>query len=60
VVGKWIGLCNEELRDLYQSPALVGMIKSVEKRRMEHVVISYVQIGRGRRAQILYNFTLKS
>jgi len=47
LVGKWIGLCNDELHDLYQSPAVVGIIKSVGKRWKEHVIISYVQMGGG-------------
>jgi len=67
VVGKWVGLCKEDFRDLYQSTAVVGMIKSVGKKWKEHVVISYVQTGGrwGRRrvtlsVKILYHSTLKS
>lgn len=63
LVGKWIGLSNEELLDLYKSPAVVGMIKSLGKRWVE--VISYVQMGGGERrvslsVKIFYHSTLKS
>lgn len=32
VVGKLVGLCNEDFHDLHQSTAVVGMIKSVGKK----------------------------
>jgi hypothetical protein len=34
----WIKLHNEELRDLYSSPTIVGAIKSTRMRWVGHVV----------------------
>ena len=57
-------MCNLERHDLYQSPAVVGIIKSVWKRWKEHVGIYYVQMGEKRRVtlsvKILNHSTLKS
>jgi hypothetical protein len=43
VTGEWIKLHNEELHDLYCSPAIVRMIKSRRMRWARHVA----RMGRG-------------
>jgi hypothetical protein len=37
VTGEWRRLDNEELRDLYSSPSIIGMIKSKRMRWAGHV-----------------------
>jgi hypothetical protein len=37
VTGEWRKLHNEELRDLYSSPSIIGMIKSKRTRWAWHV-----------------------
>jgi hypothetical protein len=37
VTGRWVKLHNEELRDLYSSPSLIGMIKSRRTRLARNV-----------------------
>jgi hypothetical protein len=37
VTGGWRKLHNEELRDLYSSPSIIGMIKSRRMRMVGHV-----------------------
>jgi hypothetical protein len=37
VTGQWRKLHNEELRDLYSSPSIIGIIKSIRMRWAGHV-----------------------
>jgi hypothetical protein len=46
VTGGWRELHNEELRDLYSSPSIIGMIKSGRMRWVGHVA----RIGEKRNA----------
>jgi hypothetical protein len=43
VTGEWRKLCNEELNDLYCSPKIVRVVKSIRMRWAGHVA----RIGRG-------------
>jgi hypothetical protein len=37
LTGEWRKLHNEELRDLYSSPSIIRIIKSMRSRRVGHV-----------------------